>query len=219
ASGDFPPPHPRRIFLHGRNAFPRWGATGFACEQSDCGQREGRHALPPRRGGGAAGGSAGAACGDLTARPVRGRIPALRCWPCRGGHAMGARSCVRFPMTVTALLPYLAALLLAGGFAGILAGLLGVGGGIVLVPAFVAILTAAGYGGPDMLHVCLAPSRATLFVTSIRSVLAQHRKGAVEWQILRLWAPWIMLGAMAGVWLVSRLGTRELQLIFAVLVF
>lgn len=122
-------------------------------------------------------------------------------------------------MTLTALLPYLAALLLAGGFAGILAGMLGVGGGIVLVPAFMAILTAAGHGGPDVMQICLATSLATIFVTSIRSVLAHHRKGAVDWEILRNWAPWIMLGALVGVWLVSRLTTRELQLIFAVLVF
>ena len=78
------------------------------------------------------------------------------------------------------MLPYLAALLAAGAFAGILAGLLGVGGGIVLVPAFVAILTAAGYGTGDLMQVCLATSLATIFVTSIRSVLAHHRKGAVE---------------------------------------
>lgn len=120
-------------------------------------------------------------------------------------------------MTVD-MLPYLAALLAAGAFAGILAGLLGVGGGIVLVPAFVAILTAAGYGTGDLMQVCLATSLATIFVTSIRSVLAHHRKGAVEWDIIRSWAPWIMAGAILGVWLVSRLSTQSLKLIFGVLV-
>lgn len=122
-------------------------------------------------------------------------------------------------MTVTDLLPYVIALLAAGAFAGILAGLLGVGGGIVLVPAFGAILAAAGYGGGDMMQLCLATSLSTIIVTSGRSVIAHHRKGAVEWQILRDWAPWIVLGAIAGVWLVSRLTTRELQVIFGVLVF
>lgn len=121
-------------------------------------------------------------------------------------------------MALTVLLPNLAALLAAGAFAGVLAGLLGVGGGIVLVPAFFAILTAAGYGGADVMQVCLATSLATIFVTSIRSVLAHHRKGAVDWDILRNWAPWIMLGAVTGVWLVARLTTRELQVIFGVLV-
>lgn len=117
-----------------------------------------------------------------------------------------------------ALLPYVLFLLAAGAFAGVLAGLLGVGGGIVLVPAFGAILTAAGYGGADMMQVCLATSLSTIIVTSMRSVTAHHRRGAVEWQILRDWAPWIVLGAIAGVWLVSRLTTRELQVTFGVLV-
>ena len=85
---------------------------------------------------------------------------------------------------MTELLPYVAALLAAGAFAGILAGLLGVGGGIVLVPAFAAILTAAGYGAGDLMQVCLATSLSTIFVTSIRSVLAHNRKGAVDWDIL-----------------------------------
>ena len=120
---------------------------------------------------------------------------------------------------MTELLPYILALLLAGGFAGILAGLLGVGGGIVLVPAYASILTAAGYAGGDMMQVCLATSLSTIIVTSMRSVMAHHRKQAVEWQILRDWAPWIVLGAIVGVWLVSRLTTRELQIIFGVLVF
>ena len=57
-----------------------------------------------------------------------------------------------------ALLPHVLAVLAAGAFAGILAGLLGVGGGIVLVPAYGAILAAAGYGGGDMMQICLATS-------------------------------------------------------------
>ena len=118
-----------------------------------------------------------------------------------------------------ALLPHVLAVLAAGAFAGILAGLLGVGGGIVLVPAYGAILAAAGYGGGDMMQICLATSLSTIIVTSMRSVTAHHRRGAVDWQILRDWAPWIVLGAFAGVWLVSRLTTHELQVIFGVLVF
>lgn len=122
------------------------------------------------------------------------------------------------PLTAE-LLPYLAILLAVGAFAGILAGLLGVGGGIVLVPAFVAVLTAAGYGSGDLMQICLATSLSTIFVTSIRSVMAHHRKGAVDWDILRAWAPWIMLGAIFGVWLVAQLSTQALKAIFGVIVF
>ena len=69
-------------------------------------------------------------------------------------------------------------LLVTGAFAGILAGLLGVGGGIVLVPAFLFVFTQAGFGGPDVMQLCLATSLATIIVTSLRSVMAHHRKAA-----------------------------------------
>lgn len=121
-------------------------------------------------------------------------------------------------MTLIDLLPYFAILLATGAVAGVLAGLLGVGGGIVLVPAFVAVLTAAGYGTGDVMQVCLATSLATIFVTSMRSVMAHHRKGAVDWTIIRGWTPWIMAGAIAGVMLVSRLSTQSLKVIFGVMV-
>lgn len=115
-------------------------------------------------------------------------------------------------------LPLVAALVAAGAFAGVLAGLLGVGGGIVLVPAFVAIFTAAGYGSDELMRMCLATSLATIIVTSARSVAAHHRRGAVDWPVLRAWAPWIAAGAVAGALVVARLRTPTLQAIFAGLV-
>ena len=112
------------------------------------------------------------------------------------------------------------ALILAGvgAFAGVLAGLLGVGGGIVLVPAFFYLFSAAGYGSDDLMQICLATSLATIIVTSARSVMAHNRKGAVDWQVLKDWAPGIMIGAAAGVLMVSQLRTHTLQVIFGVLV-
>ena len=112
------------------------------------------------------------------------------------------------------LLPMLVLLALIGGFAGILAGLLGVGGGIVLVPAFFYVLQSLGYGGPQLMQICLATSLATIIVTSARSVHAHNKKGAVDWEILRTWAPGIMVGAILGVLLVSQLRTQTLQVIF-----
>lgn len=105
-------------------------------------------------------------------------------------------------------------LLVIGGFAGILAGLLGVGGGIVLVPAFYYAFAGLGYGGPELMQVCLATSLATIIVTSIRSVTSHNKKGAVEWPILRAWAPGIMIGAVIGVLVASGLRTPTLQAIF-----
>lgn len=109
-------------------------------------------------------------------------------------------------------------LALVGAFAGILAGLLGVGGGIVLVPAFFYLFSAAGYGSDDLMQICLATSLATIVVTSARSVMAHNRKGAVDWQILKDWALGIAIGAVFGVLTVAQLRTQTLQIIFGVLV-
>ncbi|OYX41316.1 MAG: hypothetical protein B7Z02_15970 [Rhodobacterales bacterium 32-67-9] len=112
------------------------------------------------------------------------------------------------------LLPMLALLLTIGAVAGLIAGLLGVGGGIILVPAFYYAFAGLGYGGPDLMQVCLATSLATIIVTSVRSVLAHNRKDAVDWSVLRGWAPGIALGAVLGVLVVAQLRTPVLQAIF-----
>ncbi|MEO1732106.1 MAG: sulfite exporter TauE/SafE family protein [Pseudomonadota bacterium] len=108
-------------------------------------------------------------------------------------------------------------LLLIGAFAGVLAGLLGVGGGVVLVAAFFYTFQALGYDGPQLMQVCLATSLATIIVTSIRSVLGHNRKGAVDWNILRTWAPGIAIGAALGVLVAAQLSSTTLQGIFGVL--
>ncbi|MGB8815415.1 MAG: TSUP family transporter [Paracoccaceae bacterium] len=112
------------------------------------------------------------------------------------------------------VLPMFAMLLAIGAFAGVIAGLLGVGGGIVLVPAFFYAFEYLGYGGPQLMQVCLATSLATIIVTSVRSVLAHHKKGAVDLQILRGWAVWVAGGAIVGVLLASSLRSVTLQAVF-----
>ncbi len=108
-----------------------------------------------------------------------------------------------------------AALLGFGAFAGILAGMLGVGGGIILVPGFFYVFETLGYGGDDLMQMCLATSLATIIVTSARSVLTHHKRGAVQWGILRTWAPGIMIGAIIGVLVVAELRSATLQMLFA----
>lgn len=114
------------------------------------------------------------------------------------------------------LLPLAAMLMAIAAFAGVVAGLLGVGGGIVLVPAFLYVFSALGYGGAQIMQVCLATSLATIIVTSVRSVLSHNRKGAVDWVLLRSWAPGIVLGAIAGVFVASELRSVVLQGIFGI---
>ncbi|UWQ85039.1 sulfite exporter TauE/SafE family protein [Leisingera caerulea] len=114
-----------------------------------------------------------------------------------------------------ALLMQMAALLVViGAFAGVLAGLLGVGGGIVLVPAFFYAFQTLGYGGDQLMQICLATSLATIIVTSMRSVMSHNKKGAVDWDILRSWGIGIALGAVVGVLAASALRSTVLQGVF-----
>ncbi len=121
-------------------------------------------------------------------------------------------------MPETMLLAQMLGLLLViGALAGVLAGLLGVGGGIVLVPAFFYAFKTLGYGGPQLMQMCLATSLATIIVTSLRSVLSHNKKGAVDWDILRGWGPGIVAGAVVGVLVASALRTEALQALFGLL--
>ncbi|MEW2913431.1 sulfite exporter TauE/SafE family protein [Leisingera sp. JC11] len=114
-----------------------------------------------------------------------------------------------------ALLMQMAGLLVViGAFAGVLAGLLGVGGGIVLVPAFFYAFQTLGYGGDQLMQICLATSLATIIVTSVRSVMSHNKKGAVDWEILRSWGIGIALGAIVGVLAASALRSTVLQGVF-----
>jgi len=108
-------------------------------------------------------------------------------------------------------------MLAIGAFAGVAAGLLGLGGGTILVPATYFAFESLGYTSDSLMQVCVATSLATIVVTSVRSVLSHHKKGAVEWEILRGWALGIAVGAVLGVWLASGLKSQSLMLIFGVL--
>jgi len=122
------------------------------------------------------------------------------------------------PLPDTGLLMQMLGLLaVIGAFAGVLAGLLGVGGGIVLVPAFFYAFQTLGYDGPQLMQICLATSLATIIVTSVRSVLSHHKKGAVDWAILRGWAPGIAVGAVLGVLVAASLRSTTLQGLFGAL--
>jgi uncharacterized protein len=115
------------------------------------------------------------------------------------------------------LLPMLAFLIVIGAVSGVIAGLLGVGGGIVLVPAFFYTFSHLGFAGPDLMQICLATSLATIVATSARSMQAHGRRGAVDHALLRRWAPSIAVGAIAGMLAAAALRSSTLQLVFGVL--
>jgi uncharacterized membrane protein YfcA len=120
--------------------------------------------------------------------------------------------CVMPDMSV--LLPLVGLLMVIGAFAGVLAGLLGVGGGIVLVPAFFYAFAALGYDSPQLMQICLGTSLATIIVTSLRSLNSHHKKNAVEWDILRGWGLGIVIGALIGVAVATQLRSVVLQALF-----
>lgn len=87
--------------------------------------------------------------------------------------------------------------LVLGACAGVLAGMFGVGGGLIIVPVLVYSFTAHGFDPQILTHLAVGTSLATIVFTSINSVLAHHRKGAVRWPIVA----WMTGGILVGAWL------------------
>jgi uncharacterized membrane protein YfcA len=106
--------------------------------------------------------------------------------------------------------------LLAGLVAGFLAGLLGIGGGLVLVPVLVLLFTMQGFPDSAIMPLALGTSLATIVFTSISSTRAHHAKGAVDWKSLRHMTPGIIAGALASTAVAAHLSPSALKLLFAV---
>ncbi len=104
----------------------------------------------------------------------------------------------------------------AGVFGGVLAGLLGVGGGIVIVPALYLALSAADLGEGTAMQVSVATSLATIIFTALSSARAHHRRGAVDVPLLRRWAPWVVAGVVGGSLLGAVVDGRAMVAVFAV---
>ncbi|GAA0743416.1 sulfite exporter TauE/SafE family protein [Sphingomonas sp. ABOLD] len=109
----------------------------------------------------------------------------------------------------------LAGLLVAGLAAGFAGGVFGIGGGFVVVPALLLMLPLLGGEHSQYAHVAIGTSAATIIITSIRSVLSHHKRGAVDFEILKTWAPWVVLGDGIGVLLASHVDGRVLTMVFA----
>lgn len=103
-----------------------------------------------------------------------------------------------------------------GAAAGLVAGLLGVGGGLIIVPVLATQFHAQGFGADKLMHLAVGTSLATIVLTSISSVRAHHRHGAVDWSIFHQLTPGILLGALAGAALADLLASDSLRRIFGV---
>jgi uncharacterized protein len=111
------------------------------------------------------------------------------------------------------------AYLAIGAAVGFLAGLLGIGGGMVLVPMLVLVFTAKGFPAAHMMHLALATGLATIMFTSLSSVRAHHRHGGVDWAVARAMAPGIMSGSLAAAFAASLIPTRALAVFFTGFMF
>jgi len=111
-----------------------------------------------------------------------------------------------------------AELLLLGTVAGFLAGLLGIGGGMMMVPFMTMLLDLKGYPAEHVVKMAIGTSLATICFTSVSSVRAHHSHGAVRWDIVRRMAPAIVLASYAGAWFATRIDGRLLAALFAVFV-
>ena len=106
-----------------------------------------------------------------------------------------------------------------GAFAGVLAGLLGVGGGLVIVPVLTFIFTAQHLPDAHILHLALGTSLASIMFTSVSSLRAHHLRGAVDWLVVRRISCGIMIGTFGGSWVAAQLSTRFLKGFFVAFLY
>lgn len=110
------------------------------------------------------------------------------------------------------------AYLALGGCAGIMAGLLGVGGGIIIVPSLTFLFTSQKLPATYIAHLAIGTSLASIVFTSASSLRAHHLRGVVQWPVVRRIATGIVCGTLFGSWLAAQLSTRFLKGFFALFV-
>jgi uncharacterized membrane protein YfcA len=107
----------------------------------------------------------------------------------------------------------------AGSIAGFLAGLLGIGGGVVIVPILMFIFTTQHFPADHMMHIAIGTSLASIMFTAVSSMRAHHVLGAVNWNIVKRITPGILIGTLAGTFLVAQLSAALLKGFFIFFVF
>jgi uncharacterized membrane protein YfcA len=113
---------------------------------------------------------------------------------------------------VSFILIYLA----LGMFAGILAGMLGVGGGIVVVPALLWIFKHQGFEGEIITHLAIGTSLSAIVFTSLSAIWAQHKRAAIDWAVVRQLAPATLLGGLISGYLAGFVGGATLKMAFSI---
>ncbi len=113
-------------------------------------------------------------------------------------------------------LPILIALPIAGALAGILAGLFGVGGGIVIVPVLFLIFQLLGISSATAMSVATGTSLLVIIATSLSSIRSHYARGNVDFDLLRFWAPFIVIGTAVGAWAAAYIGGLFASAVFGI---
>jgi uncharacterized protein len=119
------------------------------------------------------------------------------------------------PMMTAWLLAYVA----TGAFVGFLAGLLGIGGGMTMVPVLAAMFTAQQFAPSHTVHLALGTGMASIMFTSAASVRAHHQLGGVDWAVVRRLGPGMVAGTLLATALSGWVPQRALALAFAAVVY
>ncbi len=112
------------------------------------------------------------------------------------------------------MLPLLFALAATGVLAGVLAGLLGVGGGIVIVPVLYFMLQTQGVSPAAAIAMAAGTSLMTIIPTSLSAIRSQQARGNIDWHLIKRWAPLMVVGVLCGGWLATHIHGNQLSLVF-----
>ena len=115
--------------------------------------------------------------------------------------------------------PFVLGLMVTGVFSGVAAGLLGIGGGAIIVPALSSALAFLGYDGDVTMHAAVGTSLAIIIPTGIMSARAHSARGALDMQTLKLWVPFIIVGTLIGGVMAGNFSGDVLRIVFAVMAF
>lgn len=115
--------------------------------------------------------------------------------------------------------PFVLGMLATGVVSGIAAGLLGIGGGAVIVPALSTALALMGFDGDVVQHVAVGTSLAIIIPTGIMSARSHHKRGALDMEAFKLWAPFIVAGTFIGGLMAGWYSGDVLRIVFAVMAF
>ena len=113
--------------------------------------------------------------------------------------------------------PFVVGLIATGVISGVAAGLLGIGGGAIIVPALAACLQLMGYDSDVVQHVAVGTSLAIIIPTGIASARAHDKRGAVDREVLKLWAPVIVASTLIGGLMAGLYSGNVLRIVFGVM--